>query len=679
MPDIWKTAIALLFGTGILEATAAPWRVEDRWRTRVEPLLERHCFKCHGGVQQKADLDLRSLETILRGGENGPAIVPSRPEQSRLFQFVQPGSDPHMPLDEKKQLGNEDLALLKTWIQTLPPAERLLGRPGATNTSWAGNYIARLKESQKPVWTPKARLRPAEIIDRFIALGWKERKVQPSRICDDRTFVRRVYLDLAGRIPAPAEADAFLQDRRTDRRVRLVDTLLAGNDYPRHMRDIFDVVLMERCLEPAENQRRDRQTPRRDDRWFQFLEDAFRANRPWNDIVRDLILARPVAEKGRGAVWFLYERNNNYQAMAEAVAPIAFGVQFKCAQCHNDPLAWEIEQRHYWGMVAAFNRSKNVDTAEGIGVGESAIGGFINFQNLKKESQPALLAFLNGTSVAEKRPAEGVKETDAPDFYLVPPPKEKEKPARPSVPKFSRREALADALTRENPMLARAFVNRIWALLLGRGLVHPVDQMTVRNWPSHPDLLDWLTQDFAGSGYNIKGLIRSIVLTRAYQLDSRPRGKSVPVPEAFARVLEKPLSAEQLYRSFLIATGNVPDADGKIAGRDEKEFRNAFAAKFPDLFAPDYNASLQQAMFLSNSPLIDDLLRKWPGNTTARLSELDSAPARVAEAFRVVLGREPDGKERKQATEFLASKPTETGTRGLLWALLTSAEFQSNH
>jgi len=547
----WKTATALLFGTGILATTAAPLPADELWRTRVEPLLERHCFKCHGGVQQKADLDLRSIETILRGGENGPALIPGQPEQSHLYQFVLPGADPHMPLDEKKQLSREDLALLKTWIQTLPPMERLLGGGPATNAAWAGQYIARLKESQRPAWTPPARLTPSEIIDQFVARGWKERNVKPGSLCEDQTFVRRIYLDLAGRIPTPAEADAFLADRRRDRRVRLVATLLAGDDFPRHLRDIFDVVLMERRLEPLENQRRDRQTPRRDDCWFHYLEDAFRANRPWNEIVRDLILARPAEETDRGAVWFLYERNNNYQAMAEAVAPVAFGVQFKCAQCHNDPLAWEIEQRHYWGLVAAFNRSKNVDVAEGIGVAESAIGGFINFQNLKKESQPARLAFLNGASVEEKRPAEGEKETDAPDFYLVPPPKEKEKPARPSVPKFSRRAALADALTRENPLLARAFVNRIWALLMGRGLVHPVDQMTARNRASHPDLLDWLAQDFERSGYDIKGLLRNIVLTRTYQLDSRPRGKSAPPPEAFARGLEKPLSAEQLYHHSL--------------------------------------------------------------------------------------------------------------------------------
>jgi len=188
----WKTATALLFGTGILATTAAPLPADELWRTRVEPLLERHCFKCHGGVQQKADLDLRSIETILRGGENGPALIPGQPEQSHLYQFVLPGADPHMPLDEKKQLSREDLALLKTWIQTLPPMERLLGGGPATNAAWAGQYIARLKESQRPAWTPPARLTPSEIIDQFVARGWKERNVKPGSLCEDQTFVRRI-------------------------------------------------------------------------------------------------------------------------------------------------------------------------------------------------------------------------------------------------------------------------------------------------------------------------------------------------------------------------------------------------------------------------------------------------------------------------------------------------------
>ena len=133
---------------------------------------------------------------------------------------------------------------------------------------------------------------------------------------------------------------------------------------------------------------------------------------------------------------------------------------------------------------------------QGPGVAESATGGFISFANLKKESQPATLAFLNGVVVPERRPVDGEKESDTPDLYVVPPPRKRRSLFEPAVPKFSRRAALADAVTRNNPQMAKAFVNRIWAMLLGHGLVTPVDQLDSAHRPSHPDLLNWLASDF---------------------------------------------------------------------------------------------------------------------------------------------------------------------------------------
>jgi hypothetical protein len=468
-----------------------------------------------------------------------------------------------------------------------------------------------------------------------------------------------------------------------------VDSLLANPEHAKHLREIFDVVLMGRRGADFENQRVNNQ-------WYDFLESSFRENRPWNQIVRELIVARPAANQKRGSVWYLYERQNNPQAMAEAVAPMVFGVQIKCAQCHDHMVAREIKQAHYWGMVAAFNRSKNVDSATGLGLAESAIGGFSSFANLKKESQPAFLSFFNGRRVEEEWPKEGEKEIDAPEKYVVPPPKEKERPNAPATPKFSRREALADAVTQNNPLLARAYVNRLWALLMGRGIVHPVDLMDSKHPASHPELLDWLAVDFEKSGYDTRRLVRNLVLTKTYQLDSRPPAKPkpskstaaaksrkdnpAPLPgESFTRSIEKPLSAEQLFRSLLVATGNPPDASGKIAGRPEAELRRAFVKEFPDLFAAEYNASLQQALFLSNSPIFDTLLEPRDGNLVSRLSTLAKPEDQVLEAFLAVYGRKPDAEEQTAALGFLKSATSKNPSKQLLWALLTSSEFQVNH
>jgi hypothetical protein len=365
--------------------------------------------------------------------------------------------------------------------------------------------------------------------------------------------------------------------------------------------------------------------------------------------------------------------------MAEAVAPIAFGVSIACAQCHNHPMAHEIKQQNYWGLVAGFNRTANVETDSGPALSESAIGGFVNFTNLKKESQPAILALLNDRTIAEQRPADGVKEQDSDSNYIVPPSKDKAHPRQSAIPKFSRRQAIADAITHDNPLLARAFVNRIWGMLLGRGIVNPVDQMDSQHLPSHPELLAWLASDFEKSGYDIKHLIRTIVLSRTYQLDSSWAGATPLGSDLFARGLEKPLSAEVLCRSLLAATGH--DAAGDDALPQADALRQALMVPFPSAPAVEYNATLQQAMFLTNNPLFDDLLKPSGKNLTVRLLGLPNNAAIAREAFLEVLGRSPDHDEEARAVAYLdaRSERPEAGVRQLEWALLTSAEFLLNH
>jgi hypothetical protein len=637
------------------------------WSDRVEPLLDKYCLKCHAGVRQRGGLDLRSLDTILRGGDSGPAMIPGKLNESRLLQYVLPGSTPHMPLDTKRQLNPDEIAIIKAWVAQLPMPKSKLASGISTNNTWVPDYLAEYRRLTQSHEVAPPHLSASAAIDWFLKTDWQRDNIQPARLCTDAIFARRIYLDLAGRIPTLEELRLFLADPRTDKRQRLIATLIDSDDYPRHMREVFDTVLMGR----PDNERA---RQRAEIGWNAFLENSFRTNRPWNAMVRDMIVARPTDGPSHGAVWFLAERNNSYQAMAEAVAPVVFGVQIKCAQCHNHPLDWEIEQRHYWGLVAVFNRSKNVETETGLGVAESATGGFINFANRKKESQPATLVFLNGKSVPERIPSTDEKEVDKPDLYLVPPVKEGQKPHAPAVPKFSRREAFADAVTRDNPLLARAFVNRMWANLMGRGIVQPADQIDSRHRPSHPELLEWLTHDFEQSGYDVKRLVRNIVLSRAYQLDSGPNGKATPPrPESFARAQEKPLSAEQLLHSLWIATGNKLDA------KSTPELERTFVATFPDVMPDTFNPSLQQALFLSNSPVLDDLLKPLPGNTAAQLIALKTNEARVNAAFSAVLGRAPDVTELHQCQAILSGQSPEKGVRNLLWALLTCAEFQVNH
>lgn len=692
MAGVRKDACVVAAGRGRIYAffflvlAALAGHGADFWTSHVEPLLKEHCTECHNPTKAKSGLDLSSLQAILRGGERGAAVVAGRPEESNLYKFLSAEADVHMPPGKREKLSEEEIGLIRTWIQKMKVAA-----PALAENATEGPPTHPPTPAKAPIkWEPPAKMPPAEVVDGFLSRAWKRDKIEPAKRIDDAGFVRRVYLDLIGRIPTADEAARFASDRSGGKRAQIIETLLATDEYARHMREVFDSVLMDRRGADWEDRRRNQ-------KWFAFLEDAFGQNRPWNEVVRDLVVARPERDEDRGAVWYLYERQNNAQAIAEALGPVVFGVQVKCAQCHDHMVAREIKQAHYWGMVAAFNRSKNVDTPKGPGVAESAVGGFVSFANLKKESQPAVLTFFNGRSVEEQRPKEGEKENDLPELYLVPPSKPAEaatdnkspqrrrrqqadKADEVAVPKFSRRAAFADAVTRDNPLLARAMVNRIWAMLFGRGLVHPVDLMDSKHPPSHPELLDWLTKDFEHSGYDVKRLVRTLCNTRAYQLDSRTRGKGKPPePESFARVLDKPLIAEQLLRTLLIATANQPDKDGKIAGMTERELRLAFINKFPDLFPPEYNATLSQAMFLANSPLFDQLFAPRGENLAAQLIAQPDAEARVRRAFQSVFGREPDREELRECVSYLAARSPEWGVKQLLWAMLSSAEFQLNH
>ena len=150
-------------------------------------------------------------------------------------------------------------------------------------------------------------------------------------------------------------------------------------------------------------------------------------------------------------------------------------------------------------------------------------------------------------------------------------------------------------------------------------------------------------------------------------------------PSSFARALDKPLSAEQLFRTLLVATGNHPDGEGRIAGHSERELRHAFIGKFPDLFPPEYNATLSQTMFLSNSPVFDDMLAPRGDNLASRLVAQPDAETRVRKAFETVFGRKPDLDELRQCAAYLAARSPEAGVKQLLWAMVSSAEFQLNH
>ena len=622
-----RRAFAVLFLLFSLTATvdASAADATGLWSGKVRQILDVNCVKCHGVLEQKGGLELDTPEMVIKGGDDGAVVTPGKPEESALFSSLEKGADPHMP--PKKQLTDAERAAVKEWIAALP-----------------ANPVAAVEKARPKVARKFGS--GEEAISTLLAEGWARAGVKPAAAVTDAVWCRRVYLDLAGRIPTQAELAAFVAAPQRD---GLIDKLMAAPEYAVRMRELWDSFLMGRLPRGNPDGRR------KGSGWWTFLERAFKDNRPWNEVVYDVLCARPdKAPERKGAAWFLFERKNDFQKIAEAVAPVVYGTRIDCAQCHDHPLAREIKQAHYWGLVAAFNRGKNVDGS--MGVAESAVGGFMNFTNLKKESQPAVVTLLTGRTLPEVWPGGETKEKDGPEMY-------EDAKAAVRVPKYSRREAFADAATQDNPLLARAFVNRMWAALTGRGIVNPPDEINERNTPSHPELLEWLAQDFATHNYDTRRVVREIVRSRVYAL-----GASDAAPELFAGMKERPLTAEQLARSWRVALGLPPDDD---------EFRRSVVTAMPDVLPKEYNASFQQAQFLTSSPAMSGLLQAAQGGLIARLTALPEVNARVSEAFQAVYGRAPGAEEAAQAAAFVnanAAHPAEA-TRDLLWALMTSAEF----
>lgn len=598
------------------------------WSTHIQPILDTHCVKCHGPIEQKAGLELDNLPALLRGGESGPVVEPGNPDASLLFKVLAEDSDPHMP--PKKQLANVDRNTIREWIAHLPESPPL---PSAfTDKSREFNNIT-------------------DAVNTLIKEGWARKSVTPATPISDPAWLRRVSLDLAGRIPTQKEADDFTASTDPDKRSQTVQRLLDSADYPIRMRELWDSFLMGRPKRGASEDRR------KQSGWYAFLEWAFQTNQPWNKTVYQILAGRAERPETKGSAWFLYERKNDHQAIAEAVAPLVYGTKMDCAQCHDHPLAREIKQSHYWGLVTAFNRSKNVDGSSGVA--ESAVGGFVNFTNLRKESQPAIITLLNGRTISEKWPSGDDKPEDNDALYVDP-------KAKVRVPLYSRRETFADVATDENALLAKAFVNRMWATLMGRGIVHPVDEMNARNVPSHPELLDWLARDFATHQHDIKRLLRGIALSDPYAL----AGGSPADPTAFSFAPERPLTAEQLSRSWRIVAGLHPE---------HEPLRKAAISAIPEVLPKDYTANFAQAQFLANSPALREISQSESPVIT-RLQKIGSAEKCITEAFSTTLGRAPDADESEYMVKLLnAASATEEGRikaiRNILHALITCPEF----
>lgn len=511
------------------------------------------------------------------------------------------------------------------------------------------------------------------------------------RIADSSTdaeFLRRVYLDLGGTIPSADVARAFLGDKDANKRAKLIDQLLASPDYSRRMQQTLTVMLLERRAG----------TTITDQEWNAFLTASFDTNKPWDELVREVISATGHDEKTRAAIRFFVDggRNDHHQ-MTQDVARIFLGMDIQCAQCHDHPNVEGFRQADYFGLYAYLQQSvAKADQNKKTFLVENFAASKVEFQSVflpddKRATGPRLPnrdevgipLFAKGEELA--KPAEG---------------------GLPGVPKFRPRLLLSENLTAaDNQRFVRNSVNRFWFLMMGRGLVHPLDMMHAENPPSHPELLDLLSARFLQSGFDVKYLLRQIALSSAYQRSSvLPEGVAARgVPAASYRVARpRPLSAEQMAFSVLQGTGNlrgvlktpVPEqsaftykdyTNGRIPPPDNlPDILTLFAATFgnpPGEAEVDFRPSVEQSLFLMNEQLILSWLRPDDGNLIDCLTKTDEPEALAEELYLSLLARQPSEAETAIVrTHLQENSGRRTEAIGeLAWSLLTAAEFRLNH
>lgn len=534
-----------------------------------------------------------------------------------------------------------------------------------------------------------------EQIDALIAKDWAAAKVTPAAMSSDAEFVRRVHLDLNGVVPTAAETRAFSEDARPDKRPRLIDQLLARPEYALHMARVFDVMLIERRL-PAVKSYDVAAVA-----WRTYLAEAFAENKPWDALVREVLASDGSDELQPAAVKFYVSRDAEPHQLTRDVGRVFLGADLQCAQCHDDPRFDDYKQADYFGIYAflsriSFHRDAKLNRSF---ISEKAVGE-VSFTSVFTTKQGKTNPRLPGGEMIADPMLEKGKE------YISPPTSS----AR-GVPVYSRRKQLAEQMPRtETPGFARNLANRLWAMMLGRGLVHPLDLHHAKNPPSHPAVLAALEQWSIEHRYDIKGCLREIALSRCYQMSSELPAGTEPPADAFAVARLRALTPEQMRWSVLRACGRL---DASFA-RSEEQLKktkpaevdaklkdwhwakenyealekqtSALIAAFTPLPGTDdskIDPVVDHALFLLNNPKLVDLIKPATGTAFDRWSAFTDAAALAEDLYLSLFNRRPVADESAEVAKLVASAKTPkdraAALQPLVWGLLLSAEFRFNH
>ena len=516
-----------------------------------------------------------------------------------------------------------------------------------------------------PLGAPVDALPPSKnFIDDLVFANLKEIGVPPSPVIDDATFLRRVTLDIAGRLPTIAETEAFLASTDPKKRDLAINQLLTTPDYADYFANKWTALL--------KNKREDAADITANFAFHAWMRDSLLANLPYDALVRQILGATGTIVSNPPVAWYKRVKEPNLQH--EDVAQLFLGVRMQCAQCHHHPFErWS--QRDYHALTAFFTQ---------VGRKPTAIAG------------EDLIFHKRGTALVENKKT---MEKVMPAALGQTPPK--------ILPDEDPRLLLADWMGESsNPFFAKALVNRYWKHFFKRGLVEPEDDIRDTNPATNPELLDALAKHFIESDFDLKAVIRVITQSQTYQLSAMPNEHNAVDRQNFSHFYPKRLQAEVLLDSIDMLTGAKTDfADLPAGTRAISLPDNSYnrAAPFLKVFGRPEGASvcecervqsssLAQSLHLMNSAEVKGKLA-FAGGRADRLSKSEAPVAEtIREIYLAAFNREPSGEELSIAEDHIvkerldaAGKPIDPAVakklayEDLLWAILSTKEFLYNH
>jgi hypothetical protein len=528
--------------------------------------------------------------------------------------------------------------------------------------SFLGSPCTSLQADEKPL---------RETINAEIRAVLEREQIKPAARAGDATFLRRVYLDLVGAVPTYDETVAFLKDDAADKRAKLIDKLLDDPRYAEQQANVWDLTFFGRHPNDADV------TGKRD-LFRKWLREKFAKNEPYDKWVRELLLAEGNTAE-QGPPLFFAQYRNQPEEMAVAVSRLFLGTQLQCARCHDHPFErWK--QMDFYGMAGFFARLAFLEGSTGgkrsyvVGeknTGEVLFSGPAAQQAPGKKGTPVPARFLGGDALEEPALPKDFKEPELKGAKKL------------DKPMFSRREKLADwIVARDNPYFARAVANRVWAQLMGRGFIMPVDDLSSDSKkPTHPELLASLTSYVLASNFDLKSLIREIVSSEAYQVGSTG-DETDAAPRFYNRARVRALSAEEV----IVAVGTVTGLTENDPKTGERKMPQGAETYFIQMFGEptdgrgDFQANLSEHLFMNNSSHLRQMIQRKKGNLSdVLLSSTAPWEERVDRMFLTVLTRLPREEEKKRFVAHLTSKPmAEPLVEEAIWVLMNCAEFRFN-